>query len=171
MLSECRAVKQSLVDLRPQAARGELVMGEAELGWMSHCERLQEANAAMGLREFVQLLSFFSERSAEELLDARRDAAARMRTAHGLLQLSRTLNDLLTERFVAACPELRAAVDAALETVSAAVSAPASRRSLEMLREQDGGGEAAGLKTESRVEVDLSLLDDGSCSVQLKLSE
>ena len=128
-------------------------------------------NAAMGLREFVQLLSFFSERSAEKLLDARRDAEARVRTAHGLLQLSRTLNDLLTERFVAACPELRAAVDAALETVSAAVSAPASRRSLEMLREQDGGGEAAGLKTESRVEVDLSLLDDGSCSVQLKLNE
>ena len=27
MLSECRAVKQSLVDLRPEAARGELVMG------------------------------------------------------------------------------------------------------------------------------------------------
>ena len=168
MLSECRAVKQSLVDLRPEAARGELVMGEAELEWMSHCERLQEANAAMGLREFVQLLNFFSERSAEELLDARRDAA-RVRIAHGLLQLSRTLNDLLTERFVAACPELRAAVDAALETASAAVSAPASRRSLEMLHEQDG--EAAGVKTESRVELDLSLLDDGSCSVQLKLNE
>ena len=62
--AESAAVRAVLDDLRPLKAGCAAVMGEEERAWMAQCERLQEANAAMGLGDFVRLLGVFGTRSA-----------------------------------------------------------------------------------------------------------
>ena len=57
LLKESHAVREALADLMPSACSANAgIMDKVERAWMAQCERLQEANAAMGLGDFLRML-------------------------------------------------------------------------------------------------------------------
>jgi asparagine synthetase B (glutamine-hydrolysing) len=189
--AESAAVRAALADLKPPEAEvasgatcgttaGAGTMGEAERAWMAQCERLQEANAAMGLGDFVRMLDVFSARSAGKLLGQTASGVAgteAWRAAHELEAVRSVLQGLLEERFVAACPQLKEVAVSMLRRVEGALSSAAAADGCRLLRllklrHKEGGHATRGEATSfggGRCEVTLEVTRGGRCKLALKL--
>ena len=179
LLKESQAVRAALDDLRPSEAGVAEVMGQVERAWMAQCERLQEANAAMGLGDFVRLLSVFSSRSAQKLLESSgrsiEEAAGSWRATHELEAARGVLKQLMGDRFVRGCPDLSAVAMETLREIEAAVTDPGAVDAVRQLRvlkmrhdksvssaAVDPGGEAL-----LAARVKLELAKDGHCKLSI----
>lgn len=184
LLKESHAVRTALADLRPSARdpnTGE--MDEAERAWMGHCERLQEANAAMGLSDFLRMLDVFSTASALKVSgNAEADSLAggdahgssnEWRAAHELESVARVTKRLLEDWFVAGCSELRALATSILRRIDEALSCPEAAEACRQLRafkvRYASGNRAAQTASGNRggVQLRLDISTDGRCKLAL----
>ena len=179
LMKESQAVRAALDDLKPSEAGVVEVMAQAERAWMAQCERLQEANAAMGLGDFVRLLSVFSSRSAQKLLESSgrsiEEAAGSWRATHELEAARGVLKQLMGDRFVRGCPDLSVVAMETLREIEAAVTDPGAVDAVRQLRvlkmrhdksvssaAVDPGGEAP-----LAARVKLELAKDGHCKLSI----
>jgi hypothetical protein len=186
LLKESHAVRTALADLRPSARdanTGE--MDEAERAWMGQCERLQEANAAMGLGDFLRMLDVFSTASALKVSgNADADSATggdergsrnEWRAVHELEAVARVTKRLLGDWFVAGCSELRALATSILRRIDEALSSPEAAeacRQLRALKMRYAGGNRTAQAVASKrggVQLRLQLSEDGRCKLAIDL--
>lgn len=145
LLQESHAVRTALADLRPSATDANTgAMDMAERGWMEQCERLQEANAAMGLGDFLHMLDIFSIESARNISEnANTDATAegvgretsnKWRAAHELEVVASVTKQLQQDRFVAGCSELSTLARFILDRIEETLCSPEAAEACRQLR-------------------------------------
>ena len=183
LLQESHAVRTALADLRPSATGANTgTMDMAERGWMEQCERLQEANAAMGLGDFLHMLDVFSTESARNIsenADANgtaegdgHETSNKWRAAHELEVVASVTKHLRQDRFVAGCSELNTLARSILGRIEQALSSPEAAEACRQLRVQkmryardNGRAERKSMP----VTVELEVARGGRCKLVIDL--
>ena len=145
---------------------------------MAQCERLQEANAAMGLGDFVRLLGVFGTRSALKLRSGNATCTGESggwRSVHELEAVRMALQQLLGERFIGACAELNAVAMRTLDTINDALADPAvtgSLRQLRMLklRSDESSNAVDDVGGPRNARLTLRIAENGHCTLNIRLT-
>ncbi len=182
LLQESHAVRTALADLRPSGTDTNTnTMDMAERIWMEQCERLQEANAAMGLGDFLRMLDVFSTESARNVSeDANADGTDdgngrapnnKWRAAHELEVVAGVTKRLQQDRFVA-CSDLNTLARSILGRTEEALSSPEAAEACRQLRVHKmlytkHNGRA--VRTSGPIKVKLEVARGGRCKIVLDL--
>ena len=187
LLKESHAVRAALADLRPSDSHANTgPMDDAERNWMEQCERLQEANAAMGLGDFLRMLDVFSAVSARKLCTPssgnyategnQRGCTSEWRVAHELQAVAAVTKRLQSDRFVGGCLKLQEVATSILGRIDEALSSPEAAeacRQLRMLkiRYTEGNNKRAQVAAskDRQCRVRLQVAGDGWCALTLQL--